>query len=75
MAREAALKIKCQQEGLELLNVSYYYKNGRKVKRSKMKKICTSVETCPVSPQVSSTDRIKVEQANQKIKDLQINKV
>ena len=38
-AREAALKLKCAKEGYELVEVSYYYKNGKKKKRVKKKKI------------------------------------
>ena len=44
-AREAALRLKCHQEGFELIEVSYYYKNGKKKKRVKKKK--TSGSDCP----------------------------
>ena len=38
-AREAALKIKCEQEGFQLLEVSYYFKKGKKKRRVKKKKL------------------------------------
>lgn len=41
-AREAALKIKCEQEGFELLEVSYYFKNGKKKRKIKKRKVQTS---------------------------------
>ena len=37
-AREAALKIKCEQEGFQLLEVSYYFKNGKKKRKIKKKR-------------------------------------
>lgn len=37
-AREAALKIKCEQEGFQLLEVAYYFKNGKKKRKIKKKR-------------------------------------
>ena len=38
-AREAALRIKLEQEGFDLVEVAYYYKNGKKKKRVKKRKV------------------------------------
>ena len=38
-AREAALKMKCAKNGFELVEISYFYKNGKKKKRVKKKKL------------------------------------
>ena len=40
-AREAALRRECHRDGYELVNVSYYYQNGRKKRKSQMRKIRT----------------------------------
>ena len=37
-ARELALKIKCEQEGFDVVEINYYYKHGKKKKRVKKKR-------------------------------------
>jgi hypothetical protein len=38
-AREAAYKQKCLKEGYEVLEIQYYYQNGRKKKKVKKRKV------------------------------------
>ena len=48
LARETALRIKCQQEGYELLEVSYCYVNGQKKKRIKKRRITNFSNLVPL---------------------------
>ena len=37
-AREAAQKFRCQEQGLDVVSVSYHFKNGKKKKKTKFRK-------------------------------------